>query len=352
MSRILTEKYVIWALLAVIFFPLIKNVVPVVFPFLLGLGLALAAEPGVDWLHKNIHFPRAVATAFSVLGVFLLSITLLTFLLALLLRQANHFSQWLPSLADTIVQGTALLQQWLLSLAEQAPSGIQPIINNMIDSLFQNGAGILQHLVDRLPKMAGSALGRLSNGFIGLVTIILSAFMISVRLPFLQQRIKQHIPNQISPAIRGFRKTLGHWIVAQSKLAGIAFILLWLGFLILGIAHPLQWAGLITLVDILPILGVGTVLLPWSLVSYLQGNSPKAIGLLGIFLVIWLIRSILEPKLVGKELGLDPLVTLLCIYAGFRLWGILGMLLAPMAAVCLVQLWRTSAHHNKASGPS
>ena len=351
MSRILPEKYLVWALIAIIFFPLLKSLLPVVVPFLLGLGLALIAEPAVDWLHQKVGLPRYVATAIGVLGVFVLSITLLTFILSILLRQINHISQLLPTLTDTVIQGTALLQHWLLSLAESVPEAVQPVVNNMIGSLFQNGSGFLQHLVDQLPKMAGSALGRLSSGFIGLVTTILSAFMISARLPLLQQRVKQLIPTQIFSAMRGFRQTLGHWILAQGKLAGIAFILLWLGFLILRIPQGLLWAGLITLVDILPILGVGTVLLPWSLVSYLQGNPPKALGLAGIFLVIWLIRSILEPKLVGKELGLDPLVTLLCIYAGFRLWGIMGMLLAPMAAVCLVQLWRTGANHNKPTSP-
>ena len=92
--------------------------------------------------------------------------------------------------------------------------------------------------------------------------------------------------------------------------------------------------------DILPILGVGTVLLPWSLVSFLQGNNVLALGLLGVFAAVWLVRSVLEPKLIGSELGLDPLITLACIYGGFRIWGIPGMLLSPVAAISIVQLRR------------
>jgi predicted PurR-regulated permease PerM len=123
------------------------------------------------------------------------------------------------------------------------------------------------------------------------------------------------------------------------------------GFFVMKLPNALLWAMLVTTVDILPILGVGTVLVPWSLVSYLQGSPAKAVTLLCIFLVVWLVRSMLEPKLIGRELGLDPLVTLLCIYGGFRLWGIIGMLLAPLAAICVVQLWRIR-QEPEASGPA
>lgn len=340
MPRSIQEKYLVWFLVAVAVFPFAKNLLPIAIPFALGFGLAMMAEPAVRWIHRKVGLSRPLAAGIGVTGVFVLSATIMVLLLSLLLRQLNRISQWLPAVTDAITQGTSLLQQWMLSLAENAPSGIRPIINQIIQSLFDGGSGLLQQAVGKLPQMAGSALGRLSNGFIGVVTAVLSAFMISAKLPQLYQQLKKRIPRQFFSAAGGFRKALGRWLLAQGKLAGIAFILLWLGFVLLRIPNHLLWASLITLVDILPILGVGTVLVPWSLVSYLQGDTPKALGLLGIFLVIWLIRSVLEPRLVGKELGLDPLVTLLCIYAGFRLWGIVGMLLSPVLAVCVVQLWR------------
>ena len=351
MSRIFTEKYLIWAIVAIMIFPVIKNILPVTVPFLMGFGLALLAEPIVSRLSNKFALRRSIAVALGILCVMIASFTLLTSLLSLLLRQLTHIAKWLPNIADTITQGTLLLQQWLLSLADKVPKRMQPALRHTITSLFQNDSGILQHMMERLPQIAGNALGRLSNGFIGAVTAILSAFMISAKLPHLRQWIRDSVPPQVSSAITGFRRTLGHWILAQGKLAGIAFLLLWLGFMILKIPHHFLWAALITCVDILPILGVGTVLIPWSLISYLQGNPAKALGLLGIFGAIWLIRSVLEPKLIGKELGLDPLVTLLCIYAGFRLWGIIGMLLTPIAAVCVVQLCRSAKHFQKPASP-
>ena len=126
--------------------------------------------------------------------------------------------------------------------------------------------------------------------------------------------------------------------MAEVKLAGIAFVVMATGFLLLRIENSFVWAALITLVDAFPIFGVGTVLVPWALVCFLQRNIAKGIGLLAIYAVAWLSRSILEPKLVGRGLGLDPLATLIAIYAGWKLWGIVGMLLAPILTLAVAQV--------------
>ena len=345
MARLIQEKHILWLLFAGLFFPVARHLLPILPPFLIGIALAATAEPAVKWLHQKTGLPRGVAIAVGVTGVFVLSATLLILLSSVLLRQLGHLSKWLPELTDAVGQGTALLQEWLLSMAERMPGNIRTVMVQIIASFFDGGSALLQTTARKLTQMAGNAIGKLSHGFIGAVTAILSAFMFSMRLPKLHQKFRGKIPIAIQAAGKDFRKSLGHWLLAQGKLAGIAFLLLWLGFMMLNISQPLLWAALVTMVDILPILGVGTVLIPWSFVSYLQGNGPRALGLLGIFLLILLVRSVLEPKLVGKELGLDPLVTLLCIYAGFRLWGVIGMLIAPVAAVCLVQLGRQYLLH-------
>lgn len=354
MSRSLPEKMIFGVLAFAVIYPVAKYALPIFIPFLLGLTLALAAEPATARIQRQWGLRRSVAAGIGVTGVLLLSVTVLILVLSPLVRQLGRLAQLLPAAAEAIRQGTQLLRQWLLSLAEKMPMGIRQTVTGILDSLFQDGSGLLQQAAGRLPQMASSALGRLSSGFIGMVTATLSAYMISARLPQLKQQLRTRIPEKwrtrFFPAVKGFRSALGHWLLAQGKLAAVTLALLLMGFWMLKIPNALLWALLVTLVDILPILGVGTVLLPWSLVCYLQGDGLKALGLLGIFLVAWLVRSVLEPKFIGKELGLDPLVTLLCIYAGFRLWGIAGMLLAPAAAICVLQLCRQP--HDFRSGAS
>lgn len=340
MSRFMWEKWILGALAVAVGYPVVKLALPIALPFFLAMGLALAAEPAVGWMHRRLHLPRSVAAGIGVTGVFLLTATLLTLLLTVLVRQLAHLKDFLPAVAEAISQGIALLRQWFLSLAENAPEGIRQTLASIIQALFQDGGGLLQQSVQKIPQMAGNALGRLSNGLIWMVTAVLAAFMISARLPQLAMKIPKNWRTHIFPMAKACRKTIGRWLLAQGKLSSVTLGLLSAGFLLLRLPHALLWAVLVTMVDILPILGVGTVLIPWSLVRFLQGENAGALGLLGLFGIVWLVRSVLEPKLIGKELGLDPLLTLLCIYAGFRLWGILGMLLAPLAAISVLQFCR------------
>ena len=134
------------------------------------------------------------------------------------------------------------------------------------------------------------------------------------------------------------------WLKAQLRLSAVTFLLASTGFFLLGISNGLLWALLVALVDAFPILGTGTVLVPWSLISFLQGDHLLAFGLLGLYGAAALTRSVLEPRFLGKQLGLDPLVTLMSLYAGYRLWGIGGMLITPMLAVAVTQLIPSSKH--------
>ena len=140
-------------------------------------------------------------------------------------------------------------------------------------------------------------------------------------------------------ALKRVRKAVSSWLLAQLQLSGVTFTILLLGYLLLGVSYAPLWALVTAVVDALPVLGTGSVLLPWSLISLLQGNVAQAIGLVGIYVVVAVTRSVLEPRLLGKHLGLDPLVTLIALYVGYKLWGIAGMILSPLLAVTVLQLF-------------
>ena len=134
------------------------------------------------------------------------------------------------------------------------------------------------------------------------------------------------------------KSALFGWLTAQFKLMTMTMMILMLGFVILRIPYAPLWAAGVALVDALPVLGTGTILIPWSVVCFLQQDGGRAIGLLGTYAVASLTRSVLEPRLLGRHLGLDPLVTLMALYAGYKLWGVGGMILAPMLAVAALQI--------------
>ena len=129
----------------------------------------------------------------------------------------------------------------------------------------------------------------------------------------------------------------------------ITFIELAIGLTVLRVNNSVLLAVLISLIDILPVLGTGTVLIPWSLISLIMGDTFLGIGLIILYMIILIVRNIIEPKFIGKRIGLKPLVTLISMYLGLQLAGVVGMFIFPLAMAFLknlhdtgvVKIWET-----------
>ena len=319
-----------------------KFLLPLCLPFLLGTALALAAEPLVSVLCRRLHLPRALAAGIGVSGAFLGITLLILLILAFFVRELGILAGILPDLTETTRSGLALLQNWLMEMAGRTPPSIRPLLQQNVGALFSGGTALLDKAFSYVLGLAGAILTHVPDSAFGLATTVISAFMISGRLPRIRTWLTSHIRREklqsLLQTLARIRSGIGGWVGAQIRLAGVTLGILLAGLLLLRIPYAVLWAVGISLVDAFPVLGTGTVLLPWSLILWLQGDNARAVGLLGIYVIISLTRSVLEPKLVGRQLGLDPLVTLFSLYAGFRLWGLAGMILAPMLAVTLKQL--------------
>ena len=319
-----------------------RYLLPLIFPFLLGAGLALAADPMVRFCREKLHLPKSISTLLGVGLTFTIICTVLLILIALLVRELGNLAGVLPNLEDTARQGLSLLESWLLGLADRTPDGIRPVLTNAVSQLFTGSTAFLDRVGQWLLELASGILHAIPDSAFGFGTMVLSSFMISVKLPVLRTALPERLPpiweERYLPALNSLKSSLFAWLIAQSKLAGVTFLILTVGFLLLRISYAPLWALVIALVDALPLLGSGAVLIPWSIVSFLQADQVRAIGLLATYAAASVTRSTLEPRLVGKQLGLDPLVTLAALYAGYRLFGVGGMLLAPLIAVLTVRL--------------
>lgn len=330
---------------------LIRYALPVLFPFLLGAGLALAAEPMASPLERRLKLKRWLASGIAVCAVFVLLLAVLVLLTALLLRQAGQLTDMVPELAENVQVGMSSLESWLLNTASHAPQGIRNVLNRTVTGFFSDGTAMVGQVAGMLPRLLSRVFSHVASGFLTLATAVLAAFMISAKLPQLRDFARQHLPQswrrQYLPALKGLRKAVTGWLMAQLKLTVVVMGLLMISFWLLKIPHGLFWGAVIAVVDALPVLGCGIVLVPWSLICLLQRQQLRCIGLLGTYALVCLVRSVLEPKLLGKELGLDPLVTLLSIYAGYQLLGLPGMLLAPLIAVMLTKIMKEFAKKDK-----
>ncbi len=320
----------------------LRYLLPVLLPFLIGALLALAAEPAVGLGVRRLRMPRWLSAGLGVTVTLVLLIATVWLLGALAVRELGQLANALPDVRQTAQQGMILLQDWLIGLADRAPDGLRSLLTQLVLELFGSGSALLQQATGRIPGILSGLLTRIPDSAIGLGTGILASFMISARLPDIKAYCTRRLPpawkERYLPALHRMRKTVGSWLKAQLKLMSVTYGIVTVGLLLTGISYSPVWAVLVAVVDAVPVLGTGTVLIPWAVIAVLQSQPLRALGLVCTYIAAFLTRTVLEPRLVGKHLGLDPLVTLVFFYVGYKFWGILGMLTAPLLATAVKSL--------------
>ena len=310
-----------------------KFLLPFGFPFLLGTGLALAAEPVVRLGVNRLKLGRGAAAGIGVTLTVCLILGVVVLLGGLLVREAGSLAQKLPAMAK---ESAGLLEEALTSLSVKAPEPVGSVLTGSIHRFFQDSSALTDQAVQKMPGVVSGFLGKVPGKAMSLGTGILSGYFISARLPKIKTWAKTNLPiaweEKVFPTLRHLRSSLGKWLVAQGKLMAITYGIVALGLLLLGIPYAFAWAILVAAVDAIPLLGTGTVLIPWALTKLLQGEVLIAAGMTLLYLLAMITRTVLEPRLFGRHLGLDPLVMLIFLYFGYRLWGFLGIVISPLLA--------------------
>ncbi len=325
----------------------IRFLLPLFLPFLIGLAAARLAQGPVRFLRERAGLPGWLAAGLVVLGLY----GLLGFGIYWLCRAAcgelARFTKELPALLQSMSAPLARLRAWLDSLAARAPALLRDAVRESVDSFFSSGRIVAQKAYSGLFSLASGAVAALPDLVLFLVTTVLSSVMLASRYDALRALARRRMPRpwreRMDQALTGLRGTLAVWVKAQLKLGGINFLLLTAGLMLLGTAFPLLLGALIALIDALPVFGAGVILIPWGVLSFARGDSRLGAGLLLLYAAAYLTRTTLEPRLVGRQVGLSPLLTLLSLYTGYKLLGVAGMLVFPLGAVLLKQLWDHAA---------
>ncbi len=205
----------------------------------------------------------------------------------------------------------------------------EEVISSVISSISSALPGILSSIVSALPGL-----------FLGLAVTIISAFYFTLDREKIKSTMAQLVPSSLRTRLPRIKNEAGRGAVkylrAYSLIMLITFGEIFLGLSLLGVEYSFLIALITAVIDILPILGVGTLLIPWAVVSFLTNNYFLGVGLLILYGVIMVVRQIIEPKILGGSLGVHPLLTLAALYIGYRFAGFAGMLIAPL---CLIA-WR------------
>ena len=205
------------------------------------------------------------------------------------------------------------------------------------ESIDLDIGGMLSNAFSSVTQMAAKAVGSVVNAapgfFLFLVVFILSLYYFSSDADRVKADVARFLPREIMEKLSAFLKVLlramKRFLKAYLALFGITFAILLLGFYLMRVEYPLLGAVLCTLVDILPVFGVGTVLVPWTVVLFLMGKTAEGIQMAVLFFVIYILRQVLEPRLMGEAAGVHPVIALFSVFLGYNLAGVSGMIFAP-----------------------
>lgn len=220
-----------------------------------------------------------------------------------------------------------------------APVPLQEPLRQALEALLDAVGDLLSAAAAQAALTAGRWASALPGLAFSAGTALLAGALLSADRPavsaFVRRQFSRPWQDKLDAAGGALRSALGGWLRAQGALVLLNAVLLAAGFLLLGVPGSLFWALFTALVDLLPVLGSGAVLLPWAAVVLLRGDGALALGLTALWGGVSLVRGILEPRLVGKQVGLPPLAAVAALYLGFTAAGPVGMLLAPLAALAL-----------------
>ena len=329
----------------VLLYLLFRYALPLLLPFLLAFAVSLMVRPLANKIAKKTRLSRGVCSIILLLivfglggwGIWVGSVRLLTELgnlVECLLSDGGIFDAMdsLMLWAEGIGARFGLLSRGEEGSAQAFYDAVMQMVGNMLSSL-----------ASRLPEVAASLFSALPSVLFFLIVSVVACFYFCTDGVSITHSLGSFLPRawqQKMPRIKeNLRDVLRKYVKAYGILLILTFSILLVGFWILRVEYAFLLAFLIALADLLPVIGVGTILIPWGIIMLLQKNFYLGFGLLILYLVISLIRQVAEPKVLGKSLGLHPLLTLFATYVGFSLFGLLGMILAPIVALLVKRVF-------------
>ncbi|AEH47139.1 sporulation integral membrane protein YtvI [Parageobacillus thermoglucosidasius] len=325
------KKFIIIAFVIAIGLFLLPYSLPLVF----ALATALLLEPAVQHLQTHYRLKRVHAVT-AVFSLFLIIVGFaFYFLIVILVQQIMTFSQKLPHfLSEATAVFNKFIQTWE-SYSSSIPKEIISSLENSVETIQRLLLEFATNLTQSIVHFITSIPGFLIHFLVYLVAL----FLISLDLPKLKKRIKKYLSERthqrLAMIVAQLSKAGIGFIKAQFLLSLITFFLALVGLLLLKVDYAVMMALLIVVVDILPILGTGSVLVPLGIISIANGNSGLGAGLIVLFLIITVVRRIIEPKVFSTNLGISPLAALVSVYLGFQLLGFIGLFIGPALVILL-----------------
>lgn len=308
--------------------------IPYSMPLIFALLTAMFLEYWVRAFSKWFKWKRF----YSVLLAFLLYLATLAivgfFIVLILYQQLVSLSQKAPSQFNELYETVILpsINKWE-NFSETLPTDILTSIENAA----KNGVDSLNQLFTLLLEKILNIATAVPQFMLEFLVYLIALFLISLELPNLKQKLKGYMTSETNRRVSLVTNQLIHaavgFLKAQVILSAVTYIMAFTGLWLLEVPYTALLSLLIVIVDILPILGTGSFLVPWAVIAIVQDNVGLGIGLIILFVVITVVRRILEPKVLSSNLGISPLAVLISLYIGFKLIGFVGLFLGPAVVI-------------------
>lgn len=310
------------------------------FPFLIAFIIATIMEPLVKCIAKHTNLQRKVSAIIALSIVSVILILLITWGIIALISESSNLLESLNEYTEKIYNWINGLDLSRIKLPEQIANGLQTSTQGFLEVVtnwIKNILNSILELITKIPSI-GVCIG---------ITLVATYFICADRLYILDQ-IEHHFPRSwitcIATHVKELISSLGGYLKAEAILVMVTFIQVLIGLVILkymgmNVNYPLLAAIGIGFVDALPILGSGSVILPWAIIAFINENINLGIGLSVILIIISIVRQFLEPKVVSNKLGIHPIFTLIAMYTGFKIIGIIGLLIGPIALIIIKNIY-------------
>lgn len=319
-------------------------------PFVVGFILSLIANPVVKFLEKKIKIKRKYGSVLMIVVVIGVIVLICYGLISFLSKGLSSFAEYLPTMylnaGNELTEATGQLQ----SILDKIPftqnvdiSGFGKSIESFIgDMVFGSG----EPDVSAISGFAKS----IPDVLVSIVMGLLATYFFIADKEKLMMLAERHIP-------KSFREKTGHiymqtakivggYFKAQFKIMGVIYVVVWIGLIILKVDYAWLIGFGIAFLDMLPVFGTGTVLCPWAVIKLLSGNYMTAAGMLILYAIALTVHQIIQPKLIGDSVGMDPFATLVFMYIGYRVNGAVGMILAIPIGMILISLYEAGGFDN------
>ncbi len=320
-------------------------------PFVVGWVISSIANPLVRFLEKKVKIVRKHGSMMIIIGVLAAVIGLGYLGVSRLVVEAGNLITNLPQMYANLQEDFEEIGQNLEVFYQRLPKDTQENIQEVTSEFTGYVGDLVQAIGEPTFAAAGNFAKNAPGTLIAIIMSILSAYFFTAErdaiLAVLRKTVPSGVWNRVAGVVHDLKYAVGGYFKAQFKIMGVVYAMLVVGLLILKVDYVLLVAFLIAFLDMLPFFGTGTVLAPWAVIKILSGDYQMAIGLIILYAVTQIVRQVIQPKIVGDTIGMNPLATLIFMYIGYKISGITGMIIAVPVGMILINLYQAGVFDNQ-----